>query len=463
MPPARYVLASELGPLTLEVDESVSEVHAAKYVQKLFILHPGVTELLVAAAVVAHLFSAFEAAGVRPRLVMYLVGPSMVGKTTLAQLIGQAYNRSATDDPQLVSLVSTTAAVHHRVSALSDCVCIVDDLYPSSSLAETRRREERIGEIIRTTGNGTPKEKLTGNQITPEISRGVVFATAEYALTSFSTVARVVSLPMTNSIERQRLTAFQQNPKMLSTFWFYFLRWASRHYNELVNFIASRFAALREGGATETGLDRGMDAHQILAIGVKILADYVLCVSGSKEKAVEQPQKMQKWFQNAAQKSYVRQKRELRLLQRSTETDRFSKFVAKLCFSGQIADGKKKKLGPDCSALIAKDTLYIQGEHLARAARKFFNDRSLTLQCITAELRSNGLLEMDKSNRSSKKVNGVRYLQIPLSRLEEFSLPPQSSPLTMGALGLDPAILRSISKDKRISFSGRWPNESPEK
>lgn len=211
--------SSYLAGLTLEVDPNVSEDMAIRYVRRLCDLLPGVSDILVSAAVVAHLFSLFETAGVRPRLTMYIVGPPMVGKTTLARLIGQTYNRSAPDDPHLVNLISTTAAVHSRVAALSDCVCIVDDLYPSNSLAETRRREERLGEIIRTTGNGTAKEKMDGKQAVSQVPRGVVLTTAEYSLTTLSTVARVVTLPMKAPINAHKLSSLQAEPKMLSIFW----------------------------------------------------------------------------------------------------------------------------------------------------------------------------------------------------------------------------------------------------
>lgn len=452
----QYALAPELASLSLEVDESIAEDKAAQYVRQLCSLHPGVTELLVAAAVVAHLFSLFEAAGVRPRLVMYLAGPSMSGKTTLATLVGQTYNRTGADNPHLVNLVSTTAAVHNRVSALSDCVSIVDDLYPSNSLAETRRREERIGEIIRTTGNGAPKEKMVGKQVTPAISRGVVFATAEYSLTTYSTVARIVSLSMEAPVNGKNLALFQQRPQTPSTFWFYFLQWTCVHYDELTDFIRSRFLDLRSQTEAAAQMDRSADAHHVLTIGMEVLQRYMLEVNPLNGKAVGQ---MLNQFRRASQAVYRRQKKEFKKLRLHAEEDRYSRFLAKVCFSGQIKEGKRKKLGPDCPALIAKDTLYIQSDCLTRSAQKAFGDKSISAQAITAELRRNNLLDMDRSGKSSKKVGGVRYLQIPLDRLEEFSPPEPFAPSLTGCLGLDPSIIRSIRAENKISSSRRWENE----
>lgn len=262
VPASQYALAPHLAGLTLEVDPNVSEDMAARYVRRLCSIYPGVSDLLVASTVVAHLFSLFEAAGVRPRLVMYLTGPSMTGKTTLARLIGQTYNRSAPDDPHLINLISTTAAVHNRVAALSDCVCILDDLFPGGTLAESRRREERLSEVIRTTGNGAPKEKMGGKQAISQVPRGVVFATAEYPLTTLSTVARVVTLPMEAHMDVGALESLQVTPKALSSFWFYFIQWACIHHDDLVNQINSRFAELRRRGNSASSLDRKSEAKR---------------------------------------------------------------------------------------------------------------------------------------------------------------------------------------------------------
>lgn len=442
-----YVLSQGLEDLSLEVDNNISEFAAAGYVQRLCTLYPGVSDMLVSAAVVAHLFSLFEKAGVRPRLTVYLVGPSMVGKTTLARLIGQTYNRSASDDPHLINLISTTAAVHSHVAALSDCVCIVDDLYPSNSLAETRRREERLGEIIRTTGNGTARGKMSGKQTILQVPRGVIFSTAEYPLTTFSTMARVLTIQMDSYVNTSKLDPLQAAPKALSTFWFYFLCWSCGHYNELVERIRSRFAKLRQTGKRTSDMDRVADAHRVLTIGMEILVEYMSTAVPSKSAKVDF---MLKDFRAASIQVYHRQKRELEQLQNRSTPNRFSKFLTELCFSGQIEEGKKKKLGKEYQAVISHGFLYIRLEDLTRRVRRHFGDSAVTPQAISAELRRNGLLQMDKSGRSSKKVNGIRYLQISLDRLEEFF--PTTPPST-DRCGLDLSEMRSINPVDQILSS----------
>lgn len=406
--------------------------------------------MLVASAVVAHLFSLFEAAGVKPRLVMYLVGPSMTGKTTLASLTGQTYNRSTPDDPHLINLVSTMAAVHSRVAALSDCVCIVDDLYPGNSLAETRRREERLSEVIRTTGNGAAKEKISGKQTIPQVARGVVFTTAEYPLTTFSTMARVVTLHMNSRTDSSKLSPLQAAPKSLSTFWFYFLCWSCGHHDELVEQIRSRFAELRQAGKRTSDMDRVADAHHILTIGMEILTDYMAAVEPAKSEAIR---RIQEKFRASSIQAYRCQTRELEQLRSKTDHDRFSKFLAELCFSDEIQEGKKKKLGKKYPAVISHGLLYIRLEDLVTQAQQRFSDPTITLQAVSAELRRNGLLEMDKSSRSSKKVNGIRYIQVPVERLEEFLPSSPITPPAAGYLGLNFPSNRSINPIDQILYS----------
>lgn len=450
MPANQYALAPHLAGLTLEVDPNISEKTAARHIRQLCSLYPGVSDMLVASAVVAHLFSLFEAAGVRPRLVMYLVGPSMIGKTTLARLIGQAYNRSAPDDPHLVNLISTTAAVHNRVAALSDCVCILDDLFPGGTLAESRRREERLSEVIRTTGNGAAKEKMEGKQALAQVPRGVVFTTAEYPLTTFSTVARVVTLPMETKINPRTLGALQATPEALSTFWFFFLRWACLHHDELVQQIRSQFAELRQTGKRTSDMDRVADAHRILTIGMEILTDYMAAVEPTKSEAV---MRIREKFRTSSAQVYRCQTRELEQLRSKTDHDRFSKLLAELCFSGEIKEGKKKKLGKKYASIISHGLLYIRLEDLVTQAQQHFGDPTITLQAVSAELRRNGLLKMDKSRRSSKKVNGIRYLQVPVDRLEEFLPSSPATPPAAGYLGLNFPSNRSINPIDQILYS----------
>lgn len=412
-----YSLDESLTHLTLELDARITESEAARYVCNLCRLHPGVSNVLVAATVAGHLFSLFADAGITPRLTAYVVGPSMVKKTTLAQLICATYNRSSTDCPHLVNLLSTTAAVHSRVASLDDCCTIVDDLNVSESRAEMRHREERISEIIRTAGNGAGKEHMGGKNSITQLPRGVVVATAEYTLQAYSTMARCVVLHLDVPVSNERLTPLQRKPKALSSFWFYFLAWCSKRYDNIVRYLKSKVAKMRQNPTMFQGMERMDETYLVLEAAMKLVARYMQNLNDEHEQSST---KMVDTFLVSIGKVQTRQAAELKRMRSAGDQNRFSKMLAQLYSGGQLDLPKKKHLGPGCEGAASKRLLYLTMGYLEKVARRHFDDSSITDRAITAELRRNGLLEMDSSNASTKKVNGVRYLQVPLSRLSAY-------------------------------------------
>lgn len=373
--------------------------------------------MLVAGAVVGHLFALFAAAGVTPRFAMYLVGPSMMKKTTLAKLIGVTYNRTSPDCPQLVNLLSTNAAVHHRVSALADCCNIADDLNASESKAEMRRREERVSEIIRTAGNASGREHMEGKSTVPQLPRGVPIITAEYGLTAYSTMARCITLHLDSHVDNKPLTELQKMPTALSTFWYHFLRWVCERYGSIVSFIRTAFAKYRESAQQVLGMDRLADSYSVLDIGVDILTTYMQEMDSAHYSAIKSVRHI---FVLSLGSVYEKQVQQLKVLRQSTDQARFSKMLADLYYNGRLDLRKKKRLGPGCDGAGSKTFLYLTTDRLAAEARRYFHDNTIAPKAITAELRKNGLLEMDQSGRSTKKINGVRYLHIPIDRLMAY-------------------------------------------
>ncbi|BDF73570.1 hypothetical protein CE91St41_04590 [Oscillospiraceae bacterium] len=425
--PSRYSLSPSLTDLTLEVDDTINKADAARYVRNLCRLHPGVSDILVASAVAGHLFSLFVEAGVTPRLIMYIVGPSMMKKTTLATLIGGTYNPTSDNCPHLVNLLSSTAAVHQKVSAFSDCCIILDDLNASESKAEMRRREERLGEVIRTAGNVASKEKMAGKSTALALPRGIVFVTAEYTLRAYSTMARCVVLHLDDPVRNEVLTPLQRRPKALSTFWFFFLRWCCQNYMKILDYIRNNYHRHRSEGAVHPGMERLDDAYFVLTVAMDILECYQKVIAPGRVSTIG---RITDNFYHHLDCNLEQQVQELRQLQASTDSDRFSKMLAKLFYGRKLDLQKKKHLGPDCNGAQDKDKrmLYLSLEYLTGKARQYFRDTSITRQAITAELRRNGLLEMDRSRRSTKKVGNARFLHIPLDRLQAYYGTPLCQP-----------------------------------
>ena len=62
----------------------------------------------------------------------------------------------------------------------------------------------------------------------------------------------------------------------------------------------------------------------------------------------------------------------------------------------------------------------MRAEYLQELMQTHFQDASITIKQITAELRRNHLLDVDKSQRSSKKLANVRALFIRVDELRNY-------------------------------------------
>lgn len=81
---------------------------------------------------------------------------------------------------------------------------------------------------------------------------------------------------------------------------------------------------------------------------------------------------------------------------------------------------KKKKLNKDSQGIIHNNNLCLSPKYILTLSQKRFKDSSITIKKITNELKQNGLLDIDASNKSTKKIEGLRLLQIPIYKLKLY-------------------------------------------
>lgn len=160
------------------------------------------------------------------------------------------------------------------------------------------------------------------------------------------------------------------------------------------------------------------EAYFVLRESMSLLASFMSSLDDGRKKQAEA---MYNTFLHSIETVQTRQAKDLAQLRNTGDQDRFSKMLAHLCANNQLNLRKKKHLGHGCPGAIGNRLLYLSLNCLEIEARRYFKDSSITGRAITIELRRNGLLEMDSSGASTKKVNGVRYLQIPIDRLGAYS------------------------------------------
>lgn len=109
--------------------------------------------------------------------------------------------------------------------------------------------------------------------------------------------------------------------------------------------------------------------------------------------------------------------------------DQFSSALAEMYLDGMIIITKspKKKFKEGDAAVIYHDCLWMRPQYLVSLLRRYFSDSTITFRQVTPELRANGLLCMDGSRDSTKKLAKCRAVCIYLEHLLDLFGPPDIS------------------------------------
>ena len=125
-------------------------------------------------------------------------------------------------------------------------------------------------------------------------------------------------------------------------------------------------------------------------------------------------------MQDAVFQAIHRQKELLAREREHSDTIRFSRCLADLYLSrcGIVITKKPgRKFQTGEAAVEYKGCLCLRPEYLLQPMQGHFRDSGITVKAITSELRRNRLFNMDKSQKSSKKLHQVRELFICLEDL----------------------------------------------
>jgi len=153
-----------------------------------------------------------------------------------------------------------------------DCVTVLDDLFPAKAKELHRFQEKTLLEITRVIGDGIEPARMRGWKVAKKPPRVGVLATGEYYIGIGSDSARHFPLKMTSSIDNEKLTACQQEPLMLSTFYSYYIEWYITNFNKIVDLLRVWKMAYRN---TKTEIhDRLQETQFCLEAAYKLFLTY---------------------------------------------------------------------------------------------------------------------------------------------------------------------------------------------
>jgi len=179
---------------------------------------------------------AFIASGKTPRSMVFVHGLTGMKKTTYTNFQSHIYNRDKPleSPPRLNSSIPAAVKILYEKS---DCVIVLDDLYPAQDSESRRQQEKLFFEIARIIGDGVEPARMRGQQVAKAPSRCGVLSTGEYYTGIGSNASRLFPVKMSVPIDNDKLTACQKEPLILSTFYNYFIQWYITNYDKICGLL----------------------------------------------------------------------------------------------------------------------------------------------------------------------------------------------------------------------------------
>jgi hypothetical protein len=216
-------------PFHLDIDATLKEDEALAGMLKLISLCPNAGRIILAHTLLYIMRSAYVDVGKSPCVSVFLHGESNLKKTSLSALMTQLHNLGSgiESPPRLNSSISAAIKI---IFGKSDCVVVLDDLFPADSKQIRHKQEEVLSEITRIIGDGVEPARMRGGKLakTPPTC-GVLF-TGEYLIGTGSTAARLLPVEMTPP-DQESLRKFQTQPLIVSTFFRFFIEWFISNYD----------------------------------------------------------------------------------------------------------------------------------------------------------------------------------------------------------------------------------------
>jgi hypothetical protein len=165
-------------------------------------------------------------------------------KSTYTPLLVQVYDRDEEIKPP-TRLNSSHRFLEEYLHNNCEFTTIIDDLHTAESRAIKRKNEEAQEEIIRRLGDDTGRGRMAGNHTVQQNPRGNAIILGEYETGVQSTAARGLIINFAKP-DGRKLVRFQREPLLISTFYYYFLRWFMDNFDDIRESLTKLLADYRD-------------------------------------------------------------------------------------------------------------------------------------------------------------------------------------------------------------------------
>jgi hypothetical protein len=386
----------------LDIDSELTENEAFRGMRELISLSPEIGRVLVAHVISGIIRAAFKEAGFNPCNVLMVIGKSGMLKSHYVPHLVQLYNRS--DGIKAVTRFNSSQSfIEKIVSEYSECTAVIDDLHSAASKGIKNRNEDTAEEIIRRISDDTGRGHKEGNTLVQGKFRGNVVFIGEYVFGQESTIPRALVVELTRRPDGMVLDKYQrQQPLLVSTFYFFLIRWYVEHFDEIRNEIDIRLTKFRETMVHSAIHGRLCDTQFYLQFSYMVFLEF--CVESgfiSEEDSSDEYNDFQIQISKL-----VRMQQERLRPDNEAESINYYKIILKLYRQGRFhLAGKREAFNPDKhDGLLYYNCLCLRSKSLDKKLCKVvpgFNHES----CIKF-LIEKGVLKRGKQ-KNTVQINGV--------------------------------------------------------
>lgn len=409
-----FTIDSVLQKQVLDIDPELTERQAASEMFNLLSLSADSGRVILAQKLLYLMREAYVDAGVKPNVCVYLYGETGTNKTTLSSFLVQMYNRRQ----GVMSPIRLNASVAASVKILSetvDDVVVLDDLCPAESSQIRRKQEETLTEITRYIADGIGPARMRGKKLSKETPKCGVLFTGEYLIGKGSDAARLLPVKMKRP-NGEKLKWFQDRPLIVSTFYYFYIKWFIERYDDITKLIREWLKYYRKSNLGVHA--RLQETHFFLNTAYVVLLQY--CYEKdflSKQTAIRL------YFSFCELLTLLVQQQDRRVKGENfseAENKNYFEGIRTLYENGQmsIASNVEEFNIKLHDGLLYKNKLYLRGNKML----SYFPNS--TLEDIADSLEAQGALEIGKKSRTKQisGLNGMRFYVILLNNFYQVDL-----------------------------------------
>jgi hypothetical protein len=415
--PEKYSVSDDLKNISLKIDESLSEIQALKSGIELMRIHQVAAPVLIANTFLSLSRSLLAEIEIVPDFSVFLEGESGFGKSELTHLLCNIYGRGAVKKLGKSDLLSSLQSMLIQINQYRDSVFIIDDMHEEATRSLSNSLSERLYQIIRLVGNDSGAEKMCGNHCSSLLPLASVVVTSEIPLTVKSALTRCIWVKMKKKIDFDLLEKAKQNPLAFSTCVYYYLRWYAGNRAEIEQALPELFQSRRRFFSEKCTSEKKLaNDYAVLLVGMHLFLKY------AESLGYDQYEKSMSEFVKTLLRLLETQDTEVeKLRKKENPSVDLAKDIVELYRLGKFNLVERGQSHPAIDdGFINGDMVCLYSPRLRDILNTMHPNCNITPHKIGKQLRAAGLVDIDETLRSQKKVGHIYMYHIYHDMLMEY-------------------------------------------